>query len=395
MELKTEVTKIADGDLDLLFGTKSGTDSILGSKEQKEKELLKEELVKELEVKDESDLFKDRTDELNDVLFGGEKEKKEKVEPLKTEEDTFKDSLISEEKKEEKSNSNNVLKEIVDFYIEEKIWVLFEGQDEIEYNDENFKKILLAQNEIKAQEIFEDLVEKSGLVGKAIFDFISKNGDLDEIIDLFKLEKEVKSIDISTPEDQEKLIYQYFSEEEFGWSKDKIKRYVDNLKLDNELESEAKDIKGKYDKLFEKRLSQINEEQESYELERQKRVEDYKKNVITTLKNKQNITDKEKSKIADYMLNYDQKLLDGQVVNKFFVKFSSLQNNIEEFVDLVEFVMDKESYLKKISKKAESEANKKAFTFIKNGNSLTNKNSGSELSKAKVDDFVNLFEFIK
>lgn len=401
MNFNAEVKQIDDNDLDILFGgsskktdlalssllteLESGLDSFFGDEEKEVEKEVDETLGALIESEEKEEKLK--------VV-----EKQKKVKELKVEasEEKNTEDLFSEDKEEVKTKETTAIKEIVDYLIEKDIWFDFDGRDEVDYNEDTFKTLIVAQSNFKAQEMFNELLDQTGEYGKAIIEHVRNNGNLDEIIDLFKLEKETEAIDISSLEGQEKLIYQYYSEDEIGWSKEKIKRYIDSLKIDDELESEAKDIKTKYDKLFNKRLEQINQEQEFAKQEQQEKIQQYKSNVVTTLKQRSDLSDKEKTTIADYMLNYDQKLDDGQLVNKFYVKFTQMQSNLNDFIDLVNFVMDKENYLKKINTKAETKATKKTFEFIKSGNALNNKNSGVQATKLSADDdATNLFKLYK
>ena len=387
MEFKAEVTSIKENDLSVLFG--EGADSNLAFVE------LKNETADDI-------LFNEETDnvELEKGLVV-EVKKTKKENPVQVEQVSLKTEDVNDEEIETlfentkettdgKDSSLVEFKEIVDYLITEGVWADFEGKDEIDIDKDTFQKIAVEQSTALANQMFEELLDQSGDYGKAIFEHIKNQGNPDDIIDLFKLEKETKSLDITSTEGQEELIYKYYSEDEIGWSREKIKRFIDNLKIEDELETEAKEVKDKYDRIFQKRLSSLNEEREANKRIQLERVEAYKSNVITTLKSREDLSNKEKALIADYMLNYDQKTSDGQTVNKFYVKFLDIQNNLNDFVDLVNFVMDKDKYLKKINSRAETTATKKTFEFIKKGKALENKNSGTSLERNRKEE-VNLF----
>ena len=398
MDFNVEVKQINDSDLDILFGgSPKKDDKVFNTVNEDDENNHQEQEEEGLDsLFEKTTLVKEK--ELKEVKAPLTKEEpklvKEKVkEEVKVDETDIENLFTSDEKSNDKDlEVKGVFKNIVDYFIDNKLWVDFDGRDEIEYNNETFEKLVVAQNNFKVQEMFNELVDNTGEYGKAIISHIKSGGDLDTIIDLFKLEKETDSIDINNIDGQEKLIYQYYSEDEIGWSKEKIKKYIDNLKLDDELESESKDIKAKYDKLFSKRLESINQERLDEEQVQKEKIQQYKSTVVNTLKQREDLSDKERLSIADYMLNYDQKLNDGQTVNKFYVKLLGMQNDVNEFIYLVNFVMDKQSYLKKINTKAETKATKKTFEFIKSSNALSNKNSGISLNKPSTDeDATNLF----
>lgn len=275
------------------------------------------------------------------------------------------------------ANVNEVLKNTVDYLIKSGKWVDFEGREDLEVTEEVYAELAKKQDEYRVSTMFNELLDSTGDYGKAIISHIKNGGNPDEIIDLFKEQKQVTQIDTSTEDGKQQLIEKYYSDV-LGWKPEKVAKTVKRLISEDEINSEFDDVKEMYNEHYENRLKEINEQNRQKEIENIRKQEVFVNNIKTALDGNTDLTEKDKQLIAGSILNFRHKLDNGQKVNDFYIKFAEKQADPREYVDLVRFVMDKEGYLKSISRKLTTKANAEAFNFIK-GNTAINKKSTQEI----------------
>lgn len=338
-----------------------------------------------------------------DEILGGEEgqEGKEPAEPTKKDdkkttkkdsntkptEDTTETEEVEDDESSDNSddnldnsptaNVNEVLKNTVDYLIKSGKWVDFEGREDLEITEEVYAELAKKQDEYRVSTMFNELLDSTGDYGKAIISHIKSGGNPDEIIDLFKEQKQVTQIDTSTEEGKQQLIEKYYSDV-LGWKPEKVAKTVKRLISEDEIDSEFNDVKEMYDEHYENRLKEINEQNRQKEIENIRKQEVFVNNIKTALDENTDLTERDKQLIAGSILNFRHKLDNGQKVNDFYIKFAEKQADPKEYVDLVRFVMDKEGYLKSINRKSTTKANAEAFNFIK-GNAAVNKKTTQEI----------------
>jgi len=147
------------------------------------------------------------------------------------------------------------------------------------------------------------------------------------------------------------------------------------------LENESKEVKDLFGSYYKKEADRLNKDQDEY-VEKQREAEQaFASNIKSTIKERKDLSLAEKKTVEDYLLNYDQRLPNGNLVNKFYVNFAKMQTNPQDYVDLVMFVMDKQKFMKKVSTQEQSKAAAEAFKFIK-GNSAVSTKKGSSHDQA-------------
>lgn len=397
MEFETQIMEIADDALDGLFDeTPSGTpnaDTLLGTKKQVPvKEEVKEEteeekavtkLKKESKAK-EPEIPKNHIEEIDIDDLDEEEEEEEKVEKKGT-----KRSVKAEEKSKEETDDNNgeeveekggevseVLKSTVDYLIENGIWQDFEGREDLDIDEDTYAKLVAQQDSLRVSSMFNELVDSTGPFGKAIIDYVKNGGSPDEIIDLFKEQKQVESIPLDGADGQKEMVKHYYSEV-LGWKPERIEKYISGLVLSNELESESKEVKELFGSYYKKEADRLSKEQNDYVAKQKEAEQAFESNIKTTIKDRKDLSTAEKKTVEDYLLNYDQRLPNGSLVNKFYVNFAKMQANPQDYVDLVMFVMDKGKFINKVAVQEKSKAAAEAFKFIK-GNSAVSTKKGTQ-----------------
>jgi ribosomal protein S8 len=409
-EFQTEIVNISEEALNELFDeTPDNTvnaNTLIGGKKAKASAQNQEEDEEE-ETEDESPKNKKKAvpkaekqieedlEEIDLEDIEEEEPEDEEEEKPKSKKAQKKDAPSVEEEKEEHPEQNegvkNVLKSTVDFLVEKGVWEDFENRDQMEIDQETYAQLVIEQDKRRIQGMFEELVDSTGPYGKAIIDYVKNGGNPDEIIDLFKEQKQIDSIDVETVDGQRELIKHYYTEV-MGWKSEKAEKYISNLVLSNELESEAQEVKELFGKFYQKEAEKLNRERQEFAEKQRKAEEDFASNIRSTLKERKDLSITERKMVEDYLLNYDQRLPNGHMVNKFYVNFAKIQANPSDYVDLVLHVMDKQKFIQKIQKQEQSKATEKAFNFIKGNGAISNK-KGSSYDQIKKNEKVSGFDW--
>jgi hypothetical protein len=266
-------------------------------------------------------------------------------------------------------------KNTVDYLVSQGIWKDFEGREELtEIDSETYAKLVAAQDAERLKERFEELVDSTGDYGKAIISHIKSGGNPEDVIDLFKEQKDLESFDVSTEQGKLDYIYTYYAEI-LGMKEDKIKTFITNtiLKSENKeeaLESELTEVKDKFKEYYKDQLDTINKRQEEINRENQEKQKVFVKNIKDALAKEDLLTDSERRLIEKSITEFKHKLPNGAIVNDFYVKFDEKQKDPSEYVKLVEFILDREAYENKIAQKKETKKVEKKWDFIKNNATL-------------------------
>ena len=396
-QIDSSISTISEEDLNNLFSaTPTGTptaDTLVGGKAKPDakdddknntpiKPILDDNGIPQINM-DDFDEDKDNDDDLSDdeKKEKAAKEKEEADKKAKLDDEAAKKKIEDDKKakkdatKVDKTEVSSILKGTVDYLIEKGIWQDFDGREDLtdeDYTEDTYAELAAKQDENRLNAKFGELLDSTGPYGKAIIDFVSQGGNPDQIIDLFKEQQRVEAIDTKSESGQKAIIERYY-EDVMGWNKAKVQKYINTLVTNNGLEEEANDTKELFDNFYEDQLQEVNQKQEAYRQEQARRELEFSKNINTALTSRSDLNEKEKRVLKDSILKYDKKLPDGSLVNDFYLEFAKKQADPKEYIDLVMFVTDKENYLKKIQKQADSTGAQKAFKFIKGNTSLSNK----------------------
>lgn len=366
-------------------------DIIVGGKE-KEPEVVKKTVENEVVAITRDNGGIESINDL-DALFKGTDTENSKDESENKSEETDDANKTDESSDEDKETSKNqVLKSTVDYLIDKGLWLDFEGREELEVDDKTYGELVAKQDEARLNKLFNELIDSTGDYGKAIINHVKAGGNPEEIIDIFKEQKQIENFDVSNEDGQKALISKYYSEV-LNWKSEKINRHITTLIGSNELETEVSDIKTLYDEYSQKELDKINQEQIVYQ-NKQKEIEDnFKNNITSTISSKKDLTEKERKVLQSSILDYKHKLPTGQVVSDFYLKFAEIQANPNTYVDLVSFVMDKQNYLKKLSTEIKNKEVDKAFNFVKGNSALTKTKGSSHEDVHRKDNKIAEFSF--
>lgn len=394
MSLEVEQVNLDNEDFDIMFGNKlpestASADTLIG----KEKV---EETTPAIQGEPNLRMFDTDvdTDDLLGVKPDTKPEPKPKAKPTPAPANINPDPNEDEEeddpepvggkeigtKPEETDDESPVdFKAVTEFLISEGVWEDFQEKDKIDYDPKTFSELWKEQALSLAEGYFNELVDQSGPYGKAVLQHAKNNGNPEEILDLFRENKRIQNLDISTPEAQEAVTREYYKT--LNWSKDKIEKEIRKKREDLEMEEESQFAKGQLEERVQKEVQLRQVAQESKMKEEQEREKQFAANITNTLKARTDLTDADRKEAQKALLNYDKKLEDGRYVNQFYLDFMKMQSDPNSYIDLVLFVRDKNAYLGKVSKQAESTAAKKTFNLIKGNGAVSGKKDGGYVTQ--------------
>lgn len=273
----------------------------------------------------------------------------------------------------ESNLDTTVLKNTVDFMIQKGYWKDFEGREDLDIDEETYAELASKQFESKLNESLSEILDSTGDYGKAIIAHVRDGGNPDDVIDIFKEQKEIQSIDTNTDNGKALMVSKYYSEI-LGWKPERVEKHLKRIIEDDDLDIESSEIEEKYNEYYQEQLQNIELEREQAKLQRLEGQQRFASSINETL-TELNYSDSEKRKITKALLDV-KKLPNGQVTTDFTLRFSEIQKDPKRLIKLVDYVMDEEKFINKIQKTSDTNAAAKSFNFIK-GNSTASKSKGS------------------
>jgi hypothetical protein len=402
MDFQSQIATISQEQLDSLFNDTPETTVTVNNLEATTNPNVRDEDKKEVSPRIN---MSDRIDfvDTDTIDVDEEEEKEEKIEtPIIEEEPKPKKDKKPKPEEEEippvtSDDAKAILKNTVDFLIQSGNWSDFEGREDMEFDDDSFGKLALAQDQSRVQSMFSELLDETGEYGKAIISHIKNGGNPDEVIDIFKEQKQLATIDTNTFEGRVEKIEAYYTDV-IGWKPEKIKRYLERISQDqDEFDTEFTEVEEKYNEYYQEKLDEINERTNTQKKEQEQKKQQFVSNIKNVLEARTDLTKKDQGLIESALFNYKYKLPNGQQVNEFFVKFAELQKDPQAYVDLVLYVMDKKRVVEKQNQTIAKKESIKQFNFVKGNTAVKKKTTGGivkEIDDSKINrtDFSSLFK---
>lgn len=292
-------------------------------------------------------------------------------------EEENKDKVVTEKKKDEPEEEvvvpetaevKTALKNTVNYLVETGLWKDFEGRDDMEIDSETYAKLSAEQDKERLNEKFGELVESTGEYGKAIIEHIKNGGNPEEVLDIFQEKTELQTFDKSTQQGKLDYMYTYYTEI-VGMDEDQAKKYLSALlkdeSPDESIAQELTKVEAKFEAHYKTRLAEVERKTIEAKQDNIKKQEAFVSNIKGALE-KEELTPKEKRLIEDSITKFKNKLPNGAVVNDFYIKFAEKQNDPAEYVKLVQFILDREGYEKKVALKDSSKKAQEKFNFTVN-----------------------------
>lgn len=311
-------------------------------------------------------------------------EKKDEVPPVDPKDEKQEEG----EDKVDVAAINTTLKNTVDYLVKQGIFKDFEGREELEVDEEIYAQLVEQQLQAMADEKYVEKKQATGDYGQAILDYIENGGDADKMLDIFKERKQLEQVTLDSPEARKELISKYYKEQ-YGWKEDRIKKTIDSLlsESDEALEAEAEDIKTKYNDLYNKQVEALSAQQAEENAQRQAQQAQLKKQFetnITKAISDAGLDEKRQKFLKDSIFKF-KRTDDGRQVNDFYIKFAEWQADPNKYIELAEFIMDKEGYLKRRETQIQNKVTEKTFNFVK-GNTALDKTKGSRHAEREEDN---------
>lgn len=383
-----EVTSTTEEEIDSLFG---GED-IPAPPGSEKKEPAKEEKPKKSNKSETDD--EDSPEKGEEASSITEEEVEDLFNEVSDDDDDVQRTSKSKVDKSQVKNQVNY-KAIVDYLVESGKFNEFEGREDLEeISEEDYTTILQKQIEYQVENRYREVIDSTGDVGKYIIEYTKNGGNPQDIVSLFREQRDIQSLDISTEDGQEEAIRAYL---EFQGEEDSdIEDFIETAK-DKGKEYFKSVAEKRHKKLLEINKQQIDasiEEQKEYKRQQEENAKQFNSNVRSLIHKNENLSQGEKKQLEKFMLSHDVQTKDGRRYTGLYAKLIEFNNDPEKLIKLANFLNDPEKFEKKIEKKAEKSAAVKTFNFVNSSQGFKHKKDSAfpEESKSKS---VNPFETLK
>jgi hypothetical protein len=202
-------------------------------------------------------------------------------------------------------------------------------------------------------------------------DYIKNGGDMYDYLAQTKGEVDIDSIDISDESNQKAVIRELLKEE--GYSDERIKKRIERYEDAGVLEDEATDAKELLSEVREKKAKKLLKEKETQKQAIAEEQQKYVKGVEQTVDSLDSvrgipISGKEKKQLMDYIF---KPTADGRT--QYQIDYLSDSKNL---IESAYFTMKGDAFVKKVQKKANSDAAKNLKKKLSNKSKRQNNKSG-------------------
>lgn len=348
-----------------LFNTQDSGLEIEGEEPLKPKEKSKPKENDEQEEKESEDGNKEK-EVFVKPLFGDEDTDEEEED---AENDKEKGAAKEKKPKEPKGDDDVDYKNAYELNVKLGIWNEVDfGDEEPEFDGELFDKIKNAQEERKESKLKEGVYEKLDPTDKEFLEFKKNGGDINQWVNSVYNQKQLEEFDTSTDSGKKSIIASYYKNTA-GWTDAKIDRYIKTLEEGVELDEEADFAKGKMDELTKQNHQKLVEDQAKLKRQQEEAEKKYKDDT-------KNILKEQGYKTTDVnMILRDIADRDESGFTKLDRVFVDARNNPERAPELREFLMNRESFVKKL---VQAEINKSKLEDAKKIKIKTDKKESPE-----------------
>ena len=211
-------------------------------------------------------------------------------------------------------------------------------------------------------------------LGTNIVQFLENGGDYSTFAELIKEQNVIQNFDIATDSGQKAVVKKYYSEV-LKWSDARVDKQIDRLYNDGELEEEAILSKGKFDEYFgEEQEAMIQQQQ--IKQERQQKALIQRKTIFGQALQETGLVQQDIGNMVDYVFKDSWTMPNGTAIPQLDYDILMLQKNPKELAELVQFLTNKESFLKKKATEINNVKVDKKFKQILQ-NQTTNKGGGN------------------
>jgi hypothetical protein len=325
-----------------------------------------------------------------------EEEKADKLPwPNEEEEEEEEDKDKDKEEELDEETARVMLTNTYNHLVKTGIWKEVEGEgfDPENISAEVYGQIAAQQASEAAHEAFDELMDRTGKY-RVILDHSLRNGNPDEIINLFKEEHQINALDPAVPIDQKEMIRKYYKDI-LEWENDDIETFINKAEADKELEKYSGIARKKYQKHIDTAINTKNTELKA----REEKASQDKQLFVDTMSGA--IDDlklpREKADMLKRSLFVPAfKVSPQKTITAFQAQMLNIQQNPEEYLDLIRFVMDKKAYLERASVKKQNTQAQEQFKIKLNGRSkIKSENPIQRQNNSKEQEDLQFFTPIK
>ena len=323
-----------------------------------------------------------------------EEQEEEEEKKIETPEDTTEQEEV-EEKEESDEEEEEGEEDSVKFtkvqalvagaeYIKEKFEIDYEKALETE---EDVVEFFEEFTDFYAREKYETLRNTNQQVAK-VFDILEEGGNVENLIELFKVQKSVVDIDITEEKGQKEIIEKYYTEIA-KWDKAKLKKNLERWEANEELEEEAKFAQKEYqDFLAEKQQKEIEKEKKL--AEQAKQIEQQKINLYGNYLQKSGLKKEEITDSLKFAFQEYKQLANGEKITRLEEAVLIAQTNPIKLRELELFLRDSDKYIQtKIAEQTTKKSNTKFGQILEN---QVNKKGGNTPDSKKTKTPVLIFK---
>lgn len=290
-----------------------------------------------------------------------EEDKKEEVIIDSTEDFDIIDETLEEKEEEEEKEKEEEKSEVSELSLYKGVAKTFANKFGLDFNEDSISSL---DDLAEFADAFSDFVAEEKINSyknsneelKTLIEIAENGGNLKELSKLYTERQEILEHDISTEDGQVEIVKQYYKS--IGKTDEWVKRHVARLKADEDLSSEAEEVK----ESFQLKKKEEADKRALAEQKEIKRKEEERINKITNLGSsfiKQGLSQKAAATAVDYVYKEAYKTKDGTLLTEFDKKIIDAKNNPDELLELIQFLNNKEKYLqlktsKEITKKTET-----------------------------------------
>lgn len=275
-----------------------------------------------------------------------------------------KDNETVEEESSKKVTSEDVdYKGLTEYLVESGIWKDFEGREELEFNSETFQNLWKAQAENSAKEYIQEEKSQFGQAANQLLDYLKDGGTIEDFTSNYSQQLDIESIDLAEDSGQEQVVKEYY--ESIGWKPEKIKKFIEGLKDNLELKSEAEDCKTKLVEAIESERQEMIKEQEAIAQDRKLRVESFNKSVRESIYKDSDLADREKKELDKFIFEYNYQDSQGNRYSEFMKKMGEINQDPKKYQKFLKLIKNFDTVEDK--KITEKETTKKNWNFLKQG----------------------------
>jgi len=365
--MQTEVKEV-DVNLDEIFGSAPGAESVLLPEEQK------------------PSIFSNNKIDLSFANPSERKEEKSKEEETKetpsTEQEVNEllestlDQLNDTGKGRPKIDKNGLVETFTKLIDDGLIMPFDDDKDLSDYSVKDWKELIEAnfserEKKIKEEtprEFFQALPQELQIAAK----YVSDGGqDLKGLFKALAQVEEVRELDVDDERDQETIVRQYLRATQFGTA-DEIEEEIESWKDIDKLGEKASKFKPKLDRMQEQIIAQQLAEQEHRQQQQRIAAETYMENVYETLKpgelNGIKLDKKTQSQLYSGLVQPSYPSISGKPTNllgHLLEKYQFIEPKHDLIAEVLWLLSDPDSYKNEIRKHAKTEATQETVRNLK------------------------------